>query len=37
MEQMTCVVITCDLSNLMRWVLLGQNQNLTSESPAGVQ
>ena len=33
MNQITCVVITCDLSNLMQWILLGQNQNLTSDFP----
>ena len=27
------VVITCDLSNMMQWILLGPNQNLISESP----
>ena len=33
MNQITCVVITVDLSDAMQWILLGQNQNLTSESP----
>ena len=31
MNQIIYVVITCDMSNMMRWILLGPNQNLTSE------
>ena len=33
MIQITCLVITCHLFTLMRWILLGPNQNFTSESP----
>ena len=33
MSKITCLVITCHLSSLLRWILLGPNQNLTPESP----
>ena len=34
MNQITYVIITCDLPSMMQWIFwLGQDQNLISESP----
>lgn len=33
MNQITYVVVTYDLSNMMPWILIGPNQNLISEYP----
>ena len=33
MNQITYVIVTFDLSNMMPWILIGPNQNLVSEYP----
>lgn len=33
MNQITYLVVTYDLSNMMPWILIGPNQNLISEYP----